>query len=679
MGAFLALVIAGSAPAQVDLREDEDYSNSSFVRTSDEVKAELFFAEQKVEAKEWAAAVNAYQRILDRTEPAVVAFTDRVWLSAHEAARRHLERLPEEARARYRDLFEEKAAAARQQALRLFDPDRLIRVARRYPLTTAAMRALESASGLAAERGDVAMLTRVVRMLSASGAVRPIDQARLMHALADVGDRREVEALAARIEGQGDVAFGGSTLGREMEAALSRVASGADATRLTRLSGDPLVAQAIGRLPFEEKVRTPREEIDQLGYQPIAFPPVGLVTLAGRSIAAGQLGLYRIDGTLESRRPVLEYRKKFDARPESRDVSSRSLTPVADGDRLLLVLNERERSFFSAGEEVSQIVCVNARDLSIVWRVHPDAPGFDERLSGVVFEGPVVIHGALVLVTGSRMATDTSCALYAFDKSSGRLVWERFLASAMKIPQFETRNRKTQIERAEPSTVTVAEGVAYCSTNLGVVAAVDARSGEALWLFKYNRVKPSDPDTYRRISYYDTGGWLPSPLEVIGEHLIVAPEDSHFLYVLHRRPSAEGYIIGPDPMFKAGREMLVGVDRARGHLLFLEQIGVGVARARVRLVATRIDGTRVWDSIPLQIEERVTGRPAMVGDAFFVPTNKAIYRFRLDRQGSAFDSIPVPPALLRIGERYVFGNLSYEGGRLISISPILAFELKPAD
>lgn len=666
------------AVAQVDPREDEDFSNSAFVRTSDEVKAELFFARRKTDDRDWGAAVHAYQAILDRDEPALVEFTDRLFLSAHEAARRNLTQLPEEARARYRDLFDVRAEAARQQAMRLFDPDRLVRVAQRYPLTSAARRALEEAAVLAAERGDVATLTRVLRLQRRTGDVRGGDVARLAHALADAGDRDALEALRYREEARHDVPVeGGGTLAEVFSSALARLPAAVDPEREHALATAPIFARPLAQLPRGERVPPLEAEIDALGYAPIRFPSIGLADTGGALWIAGLAGLYRPSDRLETLKSTVAYSEAFDHEPGRWDVSTGNLRPTVDGERLLLVLNQRERSYFSDHEESSQIVCFDARDARTIWRVRETSKVSEDPLAGVIFEGPPAVHGDVVLVAGSRLDTVTECSLFAFDRETGTLRWSRFLASATKVSRFVTRNRRTTVERAEPSRVVVSDGIAYCSTNLGVVAAVDSTSGEVLWLFRYNRVKPSDPDTFRRISYYDTGGWLPSSPEVVGERLVVAPEDSHFLYVLARMPSDEGHVVGPDPLFKGGREMFIGVDRTREELLFLEQPTLGVDRARVRIGATRLDGAHREPSVPLQIEEQVMGRPAIVGDALFLSTNKALYRFRLDAERKLFDSIPVPSALLQARERFVFGNLSYDHGRLYSISPLAAFEIAP--
>ncbi|MFG0318319.1 MAG: hypothetical protein ACF8XB_13670 [Planctomycetota bacterium JB042] len=434
------------AAAQVAPSEGDDFSNSAFVRTSDEVKAELFFAESKVAAEEWAAAVSAFQGILDRDEPAVVEFTDRVHLSAHEAVRRHLERLPEEARARYRELYDARAEAARRLALRLFDPERLLRVARRYPLSSVAPRALEGASTLAAERGDVETLRRVVRLQRRLGAPRPVDLARLALALADDGDRAGLLALEEREAGRLDAPVeGAGTLGAAIERALERVPGAIDPKRLAALSEGPIGTRFVAQLPTVEKARQPKPEVDALGYAPITFPPVALVEAGGARWIAGRSALYRVDDDPESRRPVLTYAADLGAEPARRDVSGRTLRPAVDGDRLILVLNERERSYFSRHEETSRIVAFDTIDERIVWRVDAAGGNREPALADVVFEGPAVPYGDLVLVSGSRLTTGTESSLFAFDRETGALRWSRFLASAEKVSRFVARNRKTTV------------------------------------------------------------------------------------------------------------------------------------------------------------------------------------------------------------------------------------------
>ncbi|MBI4879501.1 MAG: hypothetical protein HY812_07575 [Planctomycetes bacterium] len=671
--AFLAAAWPGAARAQVYVEEDQDFSNSAFVRVSDEVNAELFLARARTEEQSWAAAVNAYQRILDREDDAVVEFGPRVYLSAAEAARRRLGELPAEALSAYEGLFGARAEAARRQALCQFDAALLLRVAARYPFTGAARRALEEACALACESGASARAAAAAGLLLDRGWARAADVGRLAGALADLGDRRGLAELRARATAllaeplrSGGVERPLGALLDELEARLGAHAAGEERRRLCQ---EKLRVEVLARLPFEERARMPSRDHDPLDAPQLSFPPHAAAAAAGRVWVLGLLGLYRFDGTTGGDAPLVLYEREFGHDPNYAEINSRSLEPANDGRNLYFALNESSLTFRTPPDEVSQLIGIDAaEDGRCALLLRAQMQGTPEEFKDFVFEGPPVPCGDLLLVAGSRLRASTECALFAFERASGRLVWSRFLASASKVSRYDSRLRMVAEERVAPSPLAVAGGVAYCVTNLGIVAAVDVLSGSIVWLFKYNRVRSVDLDAYRRESYYDTGGWFRSPPYVVGDQVVAAPEDSRFLYVLARRPSPEGHLL-LRPSFKEGRRALLGVEPEQGLLVFGGESGLGPTLGCLEICASDLAGSRVRKTPAFETEERMSGKPLLLERTLFLPTNKALYRIALDQDLLIKDHLPVPEPLARLGEEQVFGNVFLLGDALVSVSP----------
>ncbi len=680
--ACLAAASPCAAAPQVYVEEDQDFSNSAFVRVSEEVNAELFLARTRGEEQAWPAAINAYQRILDRADDAVVEFGPRVYLSAAEAARRRLGELPAEALSVYEGLFGAKAEAARRQALRLFDPALLLRVAARYPFTSAARRALEEASALAFERGARAPATAAAALLLERGWARPADAARLALALADAGDRRGLAELRERAVAllAEPLHSGGAArpLGAFFDELAARLEAQAGGEERRRLCHEPLRLEVLARLPLEERARMPSREYDAVKAPELAFPPHAVALAAGQVWVLGLVGLYRLDGASGGDAPLVLYEREFEHDPNYAEIASRSLEPVGDGERLYFALNESGLSFRTPPDEVSQLIGIDAaRDGQSVLLLRTQLPGAPEELQDFVFEGPPVLCGDLLLLAGSRLRANTECALFAFERASGRLVWSRFLASASKVSHYDARLRMVVEERVAPSPLLVAGGVAYCVTNLGVVAAVDALSGAVVWLFKYNRIRPVDLEAFRRESYFDTGGWHRSPPYVAGDQVVAAPEDSRFLYLLARRPSPEGHLL-LRPSFKEGRRALLGVEPEEGLLVFAGERGQGPRIGCLEISASDLAGSRVLATPAFEIEERLSGRPLLLERTLFLPTSKALYRIALDQDLLIKDHLPVPEPLARLGEEEVFGNLFLLGDALVSVSPGYVLRVRAA-
>ncbi|MBL8768150.1 MAG: PQQ-like beta-propeller repeat protein [Planctomycetes bacterium] len=660
------------------VREDVRYSNSAFVRTSDETEGDLFAGDLKLESGDESAAFSAWQRVLDRGDvaadgtSALVNFRARTYLSGSEAVARRLAALPDAARQRYCDRFADRANAAVAAARAALDVAALFDVARRYPITPAASTALRLAAALSLERGDGAQALRATQALAARGAASTADV--LMHARAleanddVVGVARLRADVAARDAEPIQVAGAPSTLGAQLDLLLEN-ARKPEPFSLTGRS-----PQIFVQVPLRFLRRDGDD--DPRGARPPEFPSSGLVRIADRIVVPGQESVFALDVNGRETPARADYTDLigpgFD--PETEEIADRSLEPVTDGTHAYLTVTRRALAFADPAPTHSYLFALRP-DLSVAWRVDVDATPELAAYAGFVFEGPPAVYGELVVVSASRLSSVTECAVFAFDRRSGALRWQRFVASATAIARYAGRNQMSTEQRVRPAPILVGGGDAYCVTNLGVVASLDALTGTIRWAYKTNRIDPQD-DSFQRDRYFDTGGWAHGRPVLVGSKLVVTPEDARFAYVLAREPSREGYLVLNEPAFKADRDVLVGADPSSETLYFLRRAVVGPLRDAIALCATNLDGVTLWSTAELEVEERTAGRPMVVDDTILMPTTKALYAFRA-ADGVALEVFSPPGALARDRLGMAFGNLVRDGRDVWSVSPRFVLRMLP--
>lgn len=672
----MATLAASRATAQVLVREDTRYSNSAFVRTSDETEGELFAGDLKLQAGDESAAFSAWQRILDRGDiaadgsSALVNFRARTYLSGSEAVARRLAALPDVARQRYVARFGERADAAVAAARDAHDVAALFDVARRYPITPAAVTALRLAAALSLERGDGAQALRASHALAERGAASALDV--LHHALAlernadfagvvrlrDETAQRGVEPLT--------VAGRASTLGDQLALVLERM------DRPAAFALGNRTPQVFAQLPLRFLRRDGDD--DPRGARPPSFPNSGLVRIGDRVIVTAQEGIHAFSATGNDEPKQVDYASLIGFDSEYEEIADRSLEPVSDGSFAYLTVTRRVLAFAEPAPTHSYLLALRP-DLTVAWRVDVDHSADLSAYAGFVFEGPPAVFGELVLVSASRLSSVTECAVFAFDRRTGALRWQRFVASATAIARYAGRNQMSTEQRVRPAPILVGGGDAFCVTNLGVVASLDALTGTIRWAYKTNRIDPQD-DSFQRDRYFDTGGWLYGRPTLVGSKLVVVPEDARFAYVLAREPSREGYLVLNEPAFKSDRDVLFGADPATETLYFLRRTVVGPLRDTISLCATNLDGVSLWTTAELEVEERSAGRPIVADDAILMPTTKGLYGFRT-KDGVALFAFAPPGALARDRLGMAFGNLVDDGVDLWSVSPRFVLRMLP--
>ncbi len=242
---------------------------------------------------------------------------------------------------------------------------------------------------------------------------------------------------------------------------------------------------------------------------------------------------------------------------------------------------------------------------------------------------------------------------------------------------------------AAASSVSLRDGVVYVCSNTGATAALDAETGEILWIHTY---QPAErPEALYPPEQPVRRPWSANPPMLDGRFLYVTPRDADRLliyyqlpdprtgYVLHDRIGRDEMPYGFDPRYllgvRRGAAFLAGPSRAPEEPpLFALKAGPAWTAA----------GDRAGDPLRIlwraEIEENApAGRGVLAGDTLYFPTRKGIYR--VDAETGAVRRLvdPASPRVRRLTRGLgVAGNLAVAGPWLVTAGHRLVCLFGPA-
>lgn len=598
--ALVALLLAGlaaPAPAQFVAPEGSAFRNGSTLPLADEGEAlallqRLQAAADRLDADETVALLRALRA---RRTADLVPFGARVHVPALERAVRLV-----------------------------LEPGREV-------LARAVLAAEELAVEQARRERDVpALLDRAVRgaSLPTAGAAA-LAAARLLF---EEGRFADAQALAAQA--------GGLSGAAELAAAAARRQAPPAAPPRADLGARGWIAQRAVLIPlgedgFDGEAQVPLPCVAPAGAGRLAWldgARLLLVDRATRALAAPALDLLA-PLKVETEELLLE-------------PLPRRHVLVREGGRWLLPYNPILVSFLrsASSDRLPRLLAAEAQGPpSLAWSA---APAAGRQPSAAC--GPPAAWGGRAYCMVFRAELETEVSLACFDLLDGRLLWETPLASGQPIARFAVRFATTSVDQSDKRPCEVApavrDGVVWCSTGFGVVAAVDALTGVPRLAFRYDRLFPQDLGQYEPAWLYETGGWDDEPLRFHGGRVVVAPPDSRFLYMLATQPGPRGDLILDDPIERLDRQHVVGLrDDPQGRpspaLLCTRRSG-GLGG----LVLLGPDG-HVLEASPLLPDgQRLAGRPLALGGRVLLPTSGGLL------QADAADLAAPPVALPRLSD-----------------------------
>ncbi|HEX5445024.1 MAG TPA: PQQ-binding-like beta-propeller repeat protein, partial [Pirellulales bacterium] len=374
--------------------------------------------------------------------------------------------------------------------------------------------------------------------------------------------------------------------------------------------------------PAELDYNAPRrvaEKRDQLlSYHPIIVGQTVLVAgqdeirafdlHSGRPVWGDGAVIYPDDPLLDADEAAMPRLRK--TRTAGAGFGAPRFTLTAHNDRLYARLGNPVTSSpheVRGRPEQGYLVCLDLKEEgSKRWSRTPDDASW-------AFEGSPVTDGGFVYVGMRRSGVRPQAFVACFDAERGRLRWRKFVCAAETPAQG-------QYEELTHNLLTLAEGIIYYNTNLGAVAALDARDGQIKWITRYQRAKTVDLASPAKHFYRDLNpcvyhrGWI-----------YVAPSDSRDILAFD---APTGMPLRWEPPLAEDAVHLLGVSHDR----------LMASGDRLRWIDV-LTGKSTRDPFPAQGSPQSLGRGLLVGDKVYWPTWDKIYVFdqKTDRQEEAIE------------------------------------------
>jgi len=277
------------------------------------------------------------------------------------------------------------------------------------------------------------------------------------------------------------------------------------------------------------------------------------------------------------------------------------------------------------------LVCLSlSRQGALRWQIEPE--------EGWAFEGSPVADQARVYVAMRRSDVRCQAHVACFDAATGALLWRRFVCGA------ETPGRGRMFESTH-GLLTLYRDTVYYNTNLGAVAALEAREGRILWVSRYPRAEKVN--LVRPAPHWRRD---PSPCLYDRGMLLVAPADTPSILALD---AANGQIL-----WRSGAELADAV-----HLLGVAGEQLIASGGKLYWIALRGEKrgrvAHLWPDGP---DNPGFGRGLLSGEDVLFPTRDKIYVF--DQQSGQ------PRKVIDLEAQGVMGgNLAAAANKLLIAGP----------
>ncbi|MCY2968784.1 MAG: PQQ-binding-like beta-propeller repeat protein [Planctomycetota bacterium] len=194
----------------------------------------------------------------------------------------------------------------------------------------------------------------------------------------------------------------------------------------------------------------------------------------------------------------------------------------------------------------STLVCLDlAREGDLLWSVSADR--FADEVGNWVFDGAPLPYEDHLYVLLRKSTPQPTLHIACLEPATGTVIWNRRLCQGLDLFSGDYDEQQHLL-------LSAADGRVYCATNLGAVAAVDARSGDLLWGATYNRVEfDKVPEFHNR----QTLG--PNPCVIEDGIVFVAPTDSNSIIAFD---ASSGIRLWDRPLPGTARQ-IIGVSHNR--------------------------------------------------------------------------------------------------------------------
>ncbi|MBL8892253.1 MAG: PQQ-binding-like beta-propeller repeat protein [Planctomycetaceae bacterium] len=288
-------------------------------------------------------------------------------------------------------------------------------------------------------------------------------------------------------------------------------------------------------------------------------------------------------------------------------------------------------------------------------------PDGDATLVGAAIVGPPVGYQQHVLVP---VLASSRFWLVAVDGTSGQLVWKRTICDMPQLQPFST----TLVQLA------VSGSDVFMVCGCGVMANVDASSGQLRWIRRYVRsIKELDAEGAQNQFFgggmqqdwqrYKIEGWSHDLAVVWGQWVIVAASDTNFLGG-YRRSTGE-------LVWQAPRADVLGctVDRWLG-----VRDGIVYATGARGLIAYELAAEGRLYGMPQRLEQPITGHGLLTSQGILLPVNDHLELYDLKSLAKIKDIPVTMPTKMPIGSLASDGSRLWIAAmnRLIAVEPVAA-------
>ena len=643
-----------------------------------------------------AEAAESYQALVDGPlgDRLATHDGDRDTLEqARERAHREISfhpGLPAEGRAALRDAyrkrFEETAGRLLEAALGTGD-DRALRVVlSRFPLTDAGARAGTLLARAAYRRGDpeecLGILDRLLD-LHAGGPFAANTDVRALQAsaAAAAGDADLFDSVekAAAFPGPGAGTAAGASLRAHLAACRASLDRGGRAA-----PGGPRGPLVLlwQWMPGEDDRAGPPDEFSMLPVNQSELPPHAdhLVAVAGgRVYWTDRYGVTALD--LATGKPVARSvaPEQGSAAPGN-EHRGETFAPAADASGVVAALDLAGSG--PGGRRVGTLNLLDG-DLRLLARRGGDGDlEHPEMRRRFVFHGRPLLLGDRVFAAateavppGEQAAGDVRTHVLAFRRADLEPLWDAFVSYGSGIHISDVAPAGSLAHR---------HGRLYFTTQTGLEACLEARTGAVLWARRYRvpEMAPTPRLAGRPDQTMAPNLWHESPPVFSGDLVAFAPRDSYSVDFLHQRPlrGAEdpetGKVRGAGSVLedelsrpRLDREAMttLWVLPGRRGMFFLA--GQTAGREAAPLVLRNLD-PGATESIPWRgpvMEPTITGLPALAGDAIYAATEKALVRVPWSGRDGEIEVLATIPPADPENPRPSPGNLVVLTDRILSV------------
>ncbi|MBV1928939.1 MAG: PQQ-binding-like beta-propeller repeat protein, partial [Gammaproteobacteria bacterium] len=557
----LGTILLGIAPVFAQVGENDESRRPFSIYATESARGLAERAEEHRRAGRFSDAIVDLQALLEEHHGEVLAKTrpihkgrrseGDVHRGAADHARRQMLELPEEARAIYRDRYENRASLALKEARAAGDRRELTQVARRWPLTHSARQAWWAIGDLELEIGNrqeaLHAWERAVAwtLLDMDLTLVDSDAWRTARTSLEASGQATAGALA-RATLAATIHDKASLASKDLRDQVSSSLGSAMGPALTRGSSEGIAPPGRSADGWRNSFRVPDDH-------PFDHPD-GRYSMF---LARGEDALF-VTTTLElfcinAYTGKLSWRSGEPAGWDQVDPRDRvdffdavdrtdSLIAPAIGQGIAVAALQIPHRFepkIDYGEmniikqlPNRRLFAFDTRTGEELWNTTPpplwdgESGDFSDRMRIV---GSPVISGSRVLVPTARMRGRIEYHIGCFDLFTGELLWSTALITGQRERNMFGR---AVYEFSAPPLV-VADGQVIALTQLGTVAALNLFTGDLIWEVIYEKLplrKAQNFSAPKRKRY-----WKNAPPVVVGDTVIATPDDSKFVIAIDRK------------------------------------------------------------------------------------------------------------------------------------------------